>query len=407
MYNKRLLIRLLASVLLILTVVSSCKKENPQPTYSYFVSKEHSLSLSATYINKFIGDASVYYPEVNSLRQYVVNDINIYRLVYKTTVDGKEINASGLVCTPTLPGEYPVLSFQNGTNTLDALAPGNFVLNPSYQMIEAIGSMGYVVVIPDYPGFGESVHIPHPYLITEPTVRSIIDMLFAVREIAGTELQGILLKNKYYLIGYSQGGWATLALHKAMELDYANDFNLIGSVCGAGPYNIYSLFQNMTSVTSFPMPVYLGYILNAYSSYKEFTNPVTDIFNEPYASRINALYNGTLSVEQINSQLTTSISGLVRADFLSGLASDPKYSSVRNALNRNSITGWNTKKYVYLLHGGGDTQVNPLATENMYNAMINAGTSASTCKKEIIPGLDHNDGVVPCMTKGLLFLLNL
>ena len=51
--------------------------------------------------------------------------------------------------------------------------------------------------------------------------------------------------------------------------------------------------------------------------------------------------------------------------------------------------------------------MNPVATEDMFNAMINAGTSPLICKKEIIPGLDHGDGVVPCMIKGLLFLMNL
>jgi hypothetical protein len=39
--------------------------------------------------------------------------------------------------------------------------------------------------------------------------------------------------------------------------------------------------------------------------------------------------------------------------------------------------------------------------------MIAAGTSPVICTKEIIPGLDHGDGVGPCMVKGLQFILNL
>ena len=41
----------------------------------------------------------------------------------------------------------------------------------TYQLVEIIASLGYVVVIADYPGFGESSQIPHPYLIKEPTVQ--------------------------------------------------------------------------------------------------------------------------------------------------------------------------------------------------------------------------------------------
>jgi len=39
--------------------------------------------------------------------------------------------------------------------------------------------------------------------------------------------------------------------------------------------------------------------------------------------------------------------------------------------------------------------------------MIGAGTSPQTCTKEIIPGLDHGDAVIPVMIKGLQFIMNL
>ena len=35
----------------------------------------------------------------------------------------------GLVCVPAAPGDYPVLSFQNGTNTVNAYAPSDMSLN--------------------------------------------------------------------------------------------------------------------------------------------------------------------------------------------------------------------------------------------------------------------------------------
>lgn len=332
--------------------------------------------------------------EVNSLKAFITSDINIYKIVYKTTVNGHQINASGLVCVPATPGDYPVLSFQNGTNTVNAYAPSEFPIDYSYQLIEIIASMGYVVVIADYPGFGESVQVPHPYLIKEPTVRSLVDILFAVKELAGSELPDITLKNEYYLLGYSQGGWATLALHKALELDYNADFNLKGSTCGAGPYNLLLLMQDIIAGTTYPMPYYLGYILNAYVAYNQFTNPVTDIFNEPYASRLSSLYTGLLTSGQINSQLTTSITGLITPDFSSGFAASAKYASVREALNNNSIDAWQSYKPLLLIHGGNDTQVNPVSTENMYTNMIQAGTSQDICKKVIVPDVDHGDGVI-------------
>jgi pimeloyl-ACP methyl ester carboxylesterase len=351
--------------------------------------------------------ASAEYPDFVDLKPYISHTVDVYKVVYKTQINDKTINASGLICLPSDKGEYPLFCFQNGTNTVNDYAPSEYVSNPAYQLIEIIASMGYVVAIPDYPGFGESADIPHPYLIKDPTIVSITDMLSAIKEMDSEELAGLTIKDAVYLMGYSQGGWATLALHKAIELDYSDKFSLKGSVCGAGPYNLNLLFEGMTSISTYPMPVYTGYIINAYSAYNQFTNPVSDILKEPYASRLASLYNGTLTSEEINSQLTTSVSGLFTSDFLSGFETDAKYSSVRTSLTQNSIPAWRTSVPLFFIHGGGDQTVNPVTTENTYNAMIQAGTSPDICKKEIIPDLDHGDAVVPAMISGLLFIIGL
>ena len=400
-------LKIILTLLITVTLITSCSKEDPGKGYTYLVSKDLALPLTTVYINNIIDGAASEYSELSALKDYVKSDVDVYKIVYRTTVKGEKINASGLVCVPTQSGEYPVLCFQNGTNTVNAYAPSEFPINGLYQMIEIVASMGYVVVIPDYPGFGSSKQVAHPYLVSEPTVRSIIDMLYAANEMDEGELPDIQIKNEYYLIGYSQGGWATLALHKAMELDYSDDFNLKGSACGAGPYDLSLLFRNMINANSYPMPVYIGYIINAYKAYNQFSNPVSDILKGDYASRLGSLYTGNLSSDQINSQLTTSIPDLITADFLTGFESSAKYAEIRQALNLNSIASWNSSKPLLLIHGGGDTQVNPVTTHEMYNAMIQAGTSSGICIKEILPGLDHGEGIVPCMIRGLIFLRDL
>ena len=399
---KYLLIFLLAA-----TLGTSCRKESTEPGYTYFVSRELAMSYTREYILSLLDAASADYPEVNEIKGSVAGSVDVYKLIYRTTAGGNEILASGLVCVPSIANAYPVLCFQNGTNTQNAYSPSEFVINTGYQMIEFIASMGYVVVIPDYPGFGESADIPHPYLIKEPTVKSIADMLLAVKELRNNELPGISLSGDCYFLGYSQGGWATLAMHKAMELEYSGDFNLRGSACGAGPYDLGLLLERMTAQETYPMPVYIGYIVNAYTEYKQFSNPVTDILNDPYASLLPDLYTGALSFEQINAQLTTSVAELLSADFLSGFDSGQKYASVREAFSRNSISAWRTEKPLYLLHGGNDTQVDPVTTEEMYNDMMQEGTSPLLCIREIVPGVDHSDGVLPCMLRGLLFIMAL
>jgi len=404
--NRNVLL-LAVSILLVSPFVNSCKKEDHAPTYAYYVSKQFAVQYTAAYLNSMIDIVSGSLPDIASLKPLIKSDIKVFKIVYKTTVNGNQIDASGLIIVPVTTGNYPVLSFQNGTNTLNASSPSESPLDYNYQLVELVASMGYVVVFADYPGFGESAQIPHPYLIKEPTVRSLVDLLYTAKEMVSQEFPGISLNDDYYLLGYSQGGWATLALHKALELDYSSDFNLKGSTCGAGPYNIEQLLESMIDKPTYPMPVYLAYIVNAYSAYNQFTNPVGDIFNEPYASRLSTLFTGNLTSAQINSQLTTSISGLITPDFLSGFNTSAKFSSVINALNNNSIEAWHTNKSLLLIHGGNDTSVDPISTESMYSSMIQSGTSPDLCKKVIVPGVDHGDGLIPCMIQGIMFLNNL
>lgn len=406
MKSNRYLFRLSLLVLLLAATFTSCRKEET-PEYDYFVDNRLEASYNETYINSVLSYASTTYPELEDLHNYISGGVNVYKVVYNTQVNGESIQASGLVSIPSTPGEYPILSFQNGTNTVNSNCPSNNPYNIDYQFVEFIASMGFVVFIPDYPGFGSSFGIPHPYLIADPTTGSIIDMFRAVDEVQSTKFPGITLKNEYYLLGYSQGGWATMSLHRDLEINHSLEFNLAGSVCGAGPYDMHNLFLGMASLSIYPMPSYLGYIINAYSEYDQFNNDVSEILNEPYASVLSSLFNGTLTLSQINEQLTTSVPGLLTQEFISGFAGSTTYSTVRQGLIRNSISPWNTQKPVLLVHGSGDTHVNVSTTETLYTAMINAGTSPSMLTKMIFPGLDHGDAVIPCMTEGLNFLINI
>jgi pimeloyl-ACP methyl ester carboxylesterase len=398
----KIIIYLLAGVLM----VSSCRKDET-PVYDHFVSDELVASYPATSINQFLDVAGQAYPEVNDIKPFITYDVNVYKMIYNTTINNEDLKVSGLVCIPATEGEYPVLSYQNGTNTLFSNAPSENPMNVSYELVEFISSMGFIVVLPDYPGFGESEHIPHPYLIKEPTVVSVVDMLRAVREACPEEFPGISDKDEYYLMGYSQGGWATFALHKALETEYSSEFNLKASTCGAGPYNMYNMFQGLVTTPTYPMPSYLGYIIYAYSAYDQFTNPVSDLLNEPYASRLSSLYNGMLSLPQINSQLTTSMTGLFRSDFISGFNNSPAYATIRSALGNNSVSAWNSRLPLLFVHGESDTDVSVTNTQYIYEAMMAAGTSPLLCRKILFPGLDHGSGLIPSMSSGLLFILDI
>lgn len=401
-------LKLLALFLLLtpLLLMQSCRKDpgpDPFADNDYLLSSNLLMMRTKENVVSVLTLVASQYPAVADIVADVVSGVNVYRITYKTEFQGAEVTASGLVCIPSLPGTYPVLSFQNGTNTLYSAAPTADPQGLQYQMLEYIASTGYVVIIPDYLGFGASEQMAHPYLHKESTVRTLVDMLYAVNEFDKDVAKDITVTNESYLIGYSQGGWATLALLEALENEYSADFTVKAASCGAGPFDLAWVNSYVLGQTQYPMPVYLAYIANAYSHYDLYTNELTDLFNAPYAGRIPGLFDGLHSFDQINAQLSVNTAELFKADYISGYATSAAYQSVRNAMTANSIQGWDSNVPILFLHGTADTHVMPVLSEMMRNAMIAAGSSPATCLYVTMAGLDHGSGAVPAVMAGLEF----
>jgi pimeloyl-ACP methyl ester carboxylesterase len=393
---------------LTLFAVQSCKeKTDPFDDNLYLVSADREVTLTKTSILTLLNAASTLYPDVSMITNDVASGVIVYSVTYNTTFMGNDVLASGLIAVPSEPGSYPVLAYQNGTNTLYANAPSVNPYYTLYQLLECAASTGYVVVITDYLGFGVSEDIAHPYLHKESTVQTVIDMLYALREFDEDIAKDITVLDEHYLMGYSQGGWATLALLETLEQDYAADFNLAGCTCGAGPYDVSYFNSWLLGQTEYPMPSFIGYISYAYSTHGLFTNSLSEIFNEPYATRIPALYDGTRSTEQINDQLTISISQLFKPEYISGYASAPAFKSVRDAMTANSVEGWDSNVPLLFTHGTADTYVPPVLSQRIYDAMITAGTSVASCAYVPLEGLDHSAGIVPAGLAGLAFFKSL
>jgi len=378
-------------------LMQSCRKEEPDPfeDNEYLLSSEVKMMRTKENVISVLTLAATQYPAAADLIPDIVSGANIYSVTYVSEFQGEEVIASGLICAPTTPGTYPILSFQNGTNTLHSLAPTADPQSLQYQMIEYIASAGYVVIIADYLGFGASKDMAHPYLHKESTVRTVVDLLRAVAEFDEDVAKDISVTTDCFIMGYSQGGWATMALLDALENDYSSEFTVKAASAGAGPYDLSWFNENILGLTEYPMPVFLAYIANAYSVYDIYPNPISDLFNDPYAGRIPGLYDGLHNSEQINSQLNNYISELFTAAYLSGASTSPDYAGVRNALTANSVPGWSSDVPLLLLHGTADTYVMPELSEMMYDAMIDAGTSPLSCFHVTMAGLDHSQGAVP------------
>ena len=388
-------IRIFLFFLLIVTF-SGCdlNHDDPNPKDLYLKSYTFYKTYKVDEIKATLSFYSNFYPELQSIINNVEHDIDVYTITYNTKFDGKIVIASGLVSLPKKADAYPLISYQNGTNTLHNEAPSVKPNSELYMLLEFIASTGFIVSMPDYLGFGVSANMFHPYLDKESTIQSVTDMLRAVKELSANHLE-IETSNDLYITGYSQGGWATMQLHKAIEDKYLSEFNLKASSCGAGPYDLKYVNNYVLGKTTYPMPYYIGYIFNSYLNLKYITIPASDIFKTPYDQRILTSYNGTKSGDEINAQLTTVTADLFTAEYKSTSNTNAKFSSVISSLNNNSISAWKTTIPTLLTHGTADTYVPEQISKNMYNDFVSKGVDKSKITYETFEGAGHGDAVIP------------
>ncbi|MCL4747054.1 MAG: hypothetical protein KJZ83_16795 [Burkholderiaceae bacterium] len=184
-----------------------------------------------------------------------------YRLEYLTSdARGAPILASGLVNVPIkAPGaRSPVLGYQHGTIFRNAEAPSNNAVASEVSVV--LASLGFIVVAPDYVGYGASLGSPHPYLLAGPTAAAVVDFLTAT----GTWRRGnaVADNGQLFLTGYSEGAYATMAAHRALQaIGSPHLQQLHGEIAGGGPYDVQATLDGLLDLVRDEEPV-LGALLD-------------------------------------------------------------------------------------------------------------------------------------------------
>ncbi|RIH64201.1 hypothetical protein D1164_02385 [Mariniphaga sediminis] len=397
-------------IILLILGFSSCHNlfndddDQPETIYltDYELVKTYTPIVIEASLNAFISK----YPDLEFLKERAKYGFKVYKIQYKTSFKGEPVLASGIVSVPIGEEFFPSISYQNGTNTLHANAPSvNPNNNELYLLLEFVASTGFVVSMPDYLGFGSSDNMFHPYLHKESTVQVVLDMLRAVEELA--TLKGFSLNEELYLTGYSQGGWATMQVQKAIENEFSGEFNLKASAPAGGPYDLNFINEYILNRETYPMPYFFGYMFDSYTNLEAITTPIDEVFNSPYNTLIPVLYDGTKSGEEINAELTTSVSELFTANYRQNYKTDTSYSSILSTLSDNSIEAWNTSIPTRIIHGTADSFVPMDVATNIYQSFLTKGVSTDRVQLVPIPETDHIDGIIPAGLFSIQWFLEL
>ncbi|RAK64702.1 hypothetical protein DLM85_18650 [Hymenobacter edaphi] len=296
--------------------------------------------------------------------------IRVYRLTYATkTPAGQPVTASGALLVPTVPAgqQLPLLSYQHGTiSPLDEGKAPSYYSSGSeiYSAVSVLASTGYVVSAPDYIGYGASKTQPHPYEHAESLALTSLDMLRAAKEFCQQQQAG--LNAKTFLLGYSEGGFATLALHRLMEAEATGEFTVTASAPGAGAYHKSAFATYIMNATQ-PLNFLSSYVwvLDTYNRIYGLNRPASFYYNEPYATQLAS--NPLSPVPALPATLFTPA---LRAAVLAGTD-----QPLTRTFVANDIHDWKPRAPLALFHGTADDYVPFFNSQDAYNAMRARGAT--------------------------------
>jgi len=368
--------------IVLMIAFQSCKKDDPPPPETHERGEIIQSNSLKTYtpdnIQQILDTSGVQLPLVLNYDVEVLS-VNYY------TVDGsgKEIVASGAFFIPQGVDNLPLLSVQHGTQTKRNLVASVSPNNSTEGVIGLVtASMGYVTLVPDYPGFGVS-DVMHPYMHAESLTACVIDFMRAGKSYSSAN--SIMLDGDIFLSGYSEGGYVTLITQKIIEEDYADEFSIISVAPMAGPYDLKGMSDSIFQDLSYSTPAYVAFFLTSYNEIYEW-NRLDDFFKAPYASLMPGLFNGSKTWGEIVNQLPATLSEMMNPAFIADY-NNGNEADVMAALQENTLLDWTPQAPIHFFHGDAD---NVVPIQNTLTAMeVFSANGAGNIQLTTIPGGTH------------------
>ncbi len=324
--------------------------------------------------------------------------VDAYKIVYNTVgVDGEKLKVSGLLAIPKkdLSAKSPLLSYQHGTIFLDSQAPSNS--HTSANAIMTLAGTGYIVSAADYIGYGESVGRIHPYVHAESLANASVDMLKASKRFL--QSKGVQVNQQLFLTGYSEGGYATLALQKKIQDEYASEFSVTASAAGAGPFDLTQTSIRFANQRVNEHPAYMSFLLKAYNDIYHL-DKIAEMYQPPYVNAVNTMFDANHSSRTITDSLTTQTANLFTPLFLEKLKGTGEHV-IKEKLALNNLYDWKPNAPTRFYHSPNDPVV-PYSNSQKALTTMQANGAANVSLGDC-PFNDHGQCAVPYVLDTLRF----
>ena len=221
----------------------------------------------------------------------------------------------------------------------------------------------FIVVAPDYYGFGITEKEPQAYCISRANGRASLDAYLAAKRL----IEDLEVKkgDDFVIAGYSEGGQTTMGVLREISERHP-EIKVKRAFAGDGPYDINSMFDAITKGET-EMPSTVCNLLYAYNHFFRLGYDIHDYLKDPVAKNFDEWFlskqnkRKALDEELIKTKKT---SDLLTESFLD--ASNPLSRRFSAAFSVDALTsGWTPRSDfdVMLFH---DTKDDVVPVENFY-----------------------------------------
>lgn len=339
--------------------------------------------------------------------------IDMQKVTYQSTgADGKPHSMTGLLILPNAlfgsKPSVPILMYQHGTEVYRRFSPSQYLNHqdrpkdyPEVMVAAAIASTGYAVALVDYEGMGDNTGT-QPHVVGAVLARQVVGMLRASRDIiggtAGNSSSPCRWNSQLFLMGYSEGGYVTMATTRELQLNHAAEFTVTASVPLSGPHDLSGTMRGLIlSDNTFKAPYFAPLLLTGYNyAYGGLTadfNPAAALL-PPYNTTIPPLFDGNSKSDTISEAMGMTFSpvklivpkSIMTPQFIAQLTLDTspvtgfmkQNDSYRLPGNVNSV--WAPTVPMRMIHHKNDELVPYSNSQVAFDAFSTAGAKSHTVR---------------------------
>ncbi|MFE4873523.1 lipase family protein [Streptomyces sp. NPDC056682] len=325
--------------------------------------------------------------------------VTAYRVAYRTTDSaGAPTTASQLVVLPKNEAHrLPTVSWLHGTTVYRKDVASENPKSDDRLAALLFASTGRAVSAPDYVGLGSGEGF-HPYGDPAATVSASVDGLRAARAIA--HQKGRELDRKVQVSGFSQGGPATMMVGRALQQEDADRYFRLGALAPvSGPFHL-SVFEAAAANDKINNSgLYLAYFATAWNKMYGLYSSPSEAFRFPYDQKVEGLFDGYHTTEQIARELTPAAKDLFTEDFLNKVRA-PSGVLQRKLRPLDNTCDWKPDVPVDIFYASGDKDV-----DNAHSGYCADQLARNGAAEKLIDVGDysHNDSVRQALPRIIRF----